>query len=108
MTVNQPLRIDFPVLDEAFVRQMAPIERCGVEDLYLTQPRREPKICTVLFLRAVNCWGRRVTVDWTGRMPLYGSHVKWMEVRDCEFNNAHDLGGAGTAYVGLAVLGPIA
>jgi len=100
VTINQPLRIDFPVVDEASVRTMAPIERCGIEDLYLTQVNRDPKICTVLFSRAVNCWGRRVTVDWTGRMPLYGSRVKWMEIRDCEFNNAHDMGGAGTAYVG--------
>ncbi len=100
VTVNQPLRIDFPVVDEASVRTMAPIERCGIEDLYLTQVDRQPKICTVLFIRSANCWGRRVTVDWTGRMPLYGSHAKWMEIRDCEFNNSHDMGGGGTAYVG--------
>jgi hypothetical protein len=100
LTINQPLRIDFPVVDEASVRTMAPVEGCGIEDVYLTQVRRQPKICTVLFIRAVNCWGRRVTVEWTGRMPLYGSHTKWMEIRDCELNNAHDLGGGGTAYVG--------
>jgi hypothetical protein len=100
VTINQPLRIDFPLIDEPYVCKAALVERCGVEDLYLTQVHREPKICTVLFLRAANCWGRRVTVEWTGRMPLYGSHVKWMEVRDCEFNHAHDMGGAGTAYVG--------
>jgi len=100
VTINQPLRIDFPLADASYVTSAAPIERCGIEDLFITQARREPKICTVLFLRAVNCWGRRVTVDWTGRMPLYGSHVKWMEIRDCEFNHAHDMGGAGTAYVG--------
>ncbi len=100
VTINQPLRIDFPVADEASVRAMAPTQRCGIEDVYLTQVRRQPKICTVLFIRAVNCWGRRVTVEWTGRMPLYGSHTKWMEIRDCEFNNSHDMGGGGTAYVG--------
>ncbi len=100
VTINQPLRIDFPVADEASVSAMAPTQRCGIEDVYLTQVRRQPKICTVLFIRAVNCWGRRVTVEWTGRMPLYGSHTKWMEIRDCEFSNAHDMGGGGTAYVG--------
>jgi len=100
VTINQPLRIDFPVVDQPYAYKMAPIERCGIEDLYLTQAQRQPKICTVLFIRSVNCWGRRVTVEWTGRMPLYGSHVKWMEIRDCKFNNAHDMGGGGTAYVG--------
>ncbi len=100
VTINQPLRIDFPVEDESSVSTMALIERCGIEDLYLTQPERDPHISTVLFLRAANCWGRRVTVEWTGRMPLYGIRVKWMEIRDCEFNYAHDLGGGGTAYVG--------
>lgn len=105
VTINQPLRIDFPVVDEASVRTMAPTQRCGIEDVYLTQVRRQPKICTVLFIRAINCWGRRVTVEWTGRMPLYGSHTKWMEIRDCEFNNGHDLGGAGTAYVGWQYAG---
>jgi hypothetical protein len=100
VAINQPLRIDFPIIDGSRIQTAAPIERCGVEDLYLTQVNRDPKICTVLFDRAVNCWGRRVTVEWTGRMPLYGSNVKWMEVRDCEFNDAHDMGGAGTAYVG--------
>jgi hypothetical protein len=98
--INQPLRIDFPVVDESAVRRMAPVQRCGVEDLYLTQTHRQPKICTVLFIRSINCWGRRVTVEWTGRMPLYGSHSKWMEIRDCEFSHSHDLGGGGTAYVG--------
>lgn len=100
VTINQPLRIDFPVIDEASVRIMAPIERCGIEDVYLTQVNRRPQICTVLFTRAVNCWGRRVTVEWTGRMPLYGSRAKWMEIRDCQFSHSHDIGGAGSAYVG--------
>jgi len=100
LTINQPLRIDFPRIDSPHVTKMAPISDCGIEDLYITQQQRPPKICTVLFWGAVNCWGRRVTVEWTGRMPLYGSHVKWMEVRDCEFNNGHDTGGGGSAYVG--------
>jgi hypothetical protein len=100
VAINQPLRIDFPVTDQSYAYKMALIERCGVEDLYFTQVQRKPRICTVLFIRGVNCWARRVTVEWTGRMPVYGSHVKWMEIRDCEFNNAHDTGGSGTAYVG--------
>ena len=103
VTINQPLRIDFPVIDEAYVYRMTPIERCGVEDLYFTQVHKKPKICTVLFQRAVNCWGRRVRVDWNGRMPIYGSHVKWAEIRDCEFNECHDVGGGGSGYVGWEV-----
>jgi len=98
--INQPLRIEFPVVDQSYAYKMALIERCGVEDLHFTQVQRKPKICTVLFIRGVNCWARRVTVEWTGRMPVYGSHVKWMEVRDCEFNESHDVGGSGTGYVG--------
>jgi hypothetical protein len=100
LTINQPLRLDFPLVDESSAYKVAPVQGCGIEDLHLTQVNRQPKICTVLFIRSVNCWGRRVSVDWTGRMPLYGSHSKWMEVRDCEFNEAQDTGGAGTGYVG--------
>ena len=34
LTINQPLRIDFPRIDSPHVTKMAPISDCGVEDVY--------------------------------------------------------------------------
>ena len=35
ITLNQPLRIEFPVIDGSYVQKVMPIQRCGIEDLYL-------------------------------------------------------------------------
>ncbi len=100
LRINQPLRIDFPAEDGARAFAMDVIERCGIEDLSIRQEKDRPWIQTVLFRNAVNCWGRGVRVDWSGRNPLYGICVKWMEIRDCEFNESHNRGGGGSGYVG--------
>ena len=97
--INQPLRIDFPVIDVAWVRRISPVQRCGVEDLAIRQ-RRNLWITAVLFRNAWNCWARGVTVDKCGRFPVYGSQAKFCEIRDCLFNDAWFKGGGGTAYTG--------
>jgi hypothetical protein len=99
ITVNQPLRIEFPVADSSFVRKVVPIQRCGVEDLYLEQTENL-WISGVLFSDAWNCWARGVTVKLCGRFPVYGSQAKWCEIRDCTFDDAWFKGGGGTAYAG--------
>ena len=99
VTVSQPLRIEFPVVDGAYVQKVVPIERCGVEDLTIEQTE-DLWISTVLFSQAWNCWGRGVTVRKCGRFPIYGSKAKWCEIRDCVFDDAWFKGGGGTAYAG--------
>ena len=99
VTVAQPLRIEFPVVDGAYVQKIVPIERCGIEDLAIEQTE-DLWISTVLFSQAWNCWGQGVTVRKCGRFPIYGSMAKWCEIRDCVFDDAWFKGGGGTAYAG--------
>ncbi len=97
--LEQPLRIDFPLIDESFVRKLAPIYRCGVEDLYLEQTE-DLWITTVTFYQAWDCWAKGVRVRKCGRNPVYGSFAKWCTIRDCVFDDAWFKGGGGTAYAG--------
>ena len=97
--INQPLRIEFPVVDGAYVQKVAPIRRCGIESLYLEQTENL-WISGVIFYHGWNCWAKDVTVKKCGRFPAYGSMAKWCEIRDCVFDDAWFKGGGGTAYTG--------
>ncbi len=99
ITLGQPLRIEFPIVDGSYVQKVIPIQRCGIEDLYLEQTENL-WITSVLFSHGWNCWARGVTVKKCGRFPVYGSAAKWCEIRDCVFDDAWFKGGGGTAYAG--------
>jgi hypothetical protein len=99
ISIGQPLRIEFPVVDGSYVRKTVPIQRCGIEDLTLEQ-MENLWITSVLFSNGWNCWARSVTVKKCGRFPVYGSMAKWCEIRDCVFDDAWFKGGGGTAYAG--------
>jgi hypothetical protein len=99
ITISQPLRIEFPIVDGSYVQKVIPIQHCGVEDLYLEQTENL-WITSVLFSYGWNCWARGVTVKKCGRFPVYGSAAKWCEIRDCVFDDAWFKGGGGTAYAG--------
>jgi len=97
LTLEQPLRIEFPVVDGSYVRKTTPIAWCGVEDMTIEQTE-DLWISTVEFSNAWNCWVRGVRVVKTGRFPVQASRGKWCEVRDCVFDDAWFKGGGGTAY----------
>ena len=97
--INQPLRIEFPIIDGSYVQKIEPIQRCGIEDLHIEQAKNL-WISSVLFYHGWNCWARNVTVTKCGRFPVYGSMAKWCEIRDCIFDDAWFKGGGGTAYAG--------
>ncbi len=101
ITLNQPLRIDFPVVDGSHAVRMLPVEQCGVEDLSI---RHEEKLwlSSVMFADAWNCWARKVHVKTTGRFPVYACNARGIEIRDCVFDDAWHKGGGGTGYVGFA------
>ncbi len=99
ISISQPLRIGFPVVDGSYVQKVVPIRYCGIEDLYLEQTENL-WITGVLFWHGWNCWARSVTVKKCGRFPIYGSMAKWCEIRDCIFDDAWFKGGGGTAYTG--------
>ena len=99
ITINQPLRIEFPTIDGSYVQKVVPIQRCGIESLCIEQTENL-WISGVVFHHGWNCWARDVTVKKCGRFPVYGSMVKWCEIRDCVFDDAWFKGGGGTAYTG--------
>jgi len=97
--INQPLRIEFPVIDGSYIQKVLPIQYCGVEALCLEQTENL-WISSVVFYHGWNCWAKDVTVKKCGRFPVYGSMAKWCEIRDCLFDDAWYKGGGGTAYTG--------
>ena len=99
ITLNQPLRIEFPVIDGSYVQKVVPIQRCGIESLYIEQTENL-WISSVVFYHGWNCWAKDVTAKKCGRFPVYGSMAKWCEIRNCVFDDAWFKGGGGTAYTG--------
>jgi hypothetical protein len=97
--LNQPLRLEFPIIDDSYVQEITPMLRCGVEDFTLEQTR-EVWTSGIVFSNAWECWARGVTVKKAGRFPLYMLNAKWGEIRDCQMDDAWYKGGGGTAYVG--------
>ena len=97
--LNQPLRLEFPIVDGSYIQEIWPIRRCGVEDLHLEQTK-ELWTSGIVFSGAWECWAKGVTVKKAGRFPLYCLPSKWCEVRDCTFDSAWYKGGGGTAYIG--------
>ncbi|MHC4596979.1 MAG: glycosyl hydrolase family 28-related protein, partial [Planctomycetota bacterium] len=65
ISIDQPLRIEFPVIDGSFVQKVVPIQRCGIESLYLEQTENL-WISGVVFYHGWNCWARDVTVKKCG------------------------------------------
>jgi len=99
ISINQPLRIEFPIIDGSYVQKVLPIQRCGIESLAIEQTENL-WISSVVFYNGWNCWAKDVTVKKCGRFPVYGSMAKWCEIRDCVFDDAWFKGGGGTAYTG--------
>lgn len=99
LTINQPLRIDFPIVDGSYIQKILPIRRCGVEDLSLEQTT-DNWTSGIIFSNAWDCFARRVHVVKAGRWPVYFVPAKNCEIRDSRFDDAWWKGGGGTAYVG--------
>ncbi|MEZ5277949.1 MAG: right-handed parallel beta-helix repeat-containing protein [Opitutaceae bacterium] len=100
ITVEDPLRIEFPIIDGSYVQAVDFQDRCGVEDLAIEQTQR---LWTngVFFVWAWESWVQRVDVTLAGRHPVYLNFGKRCEIRDCEFDRTwYDLGG-GTSYIGF-------
>ncbi len=100
VTINQPLRIDFPKIDGTYARRLNPIEHCGVEHLSVEHLTRM-SINTVEFDWGWNCWVRNIKVDRSGSMAVHGYRSKWLEFRDSEFDNPWNYDG-GQAYSGFS------
>lgn len=99
ITLNQPLRLDYPTIDGSYIEQISPIRNCGVENLSLEQTHN---LWTsgIFFSFAWECWAKGVTVKKAGRYPLYAMNAKWLEFRDVIADDCWIKGDGGTGYMG--------
>ncbi|HEY1169843.1 MAG TPA: carbohydrate binding domain-containing protein [Verrucomicrobiae bacterium] len=99
LTLNQPLRIDYPTIDGSYVQKFVPLRNCGVENFSLEQTKN---LWTsgVMFSKVWECWATGMNVKKAGRFPIYTLTAKWCEIRNCTFDDAWWKGDGGTAYVG--------
>ncbi len=99
LTINQPLRIDFPVVDGSNARRVRPIENCGVEHLGIEHTSRI-SVHSVMFDWGWNSWIRDIRVVQSGSCGAYAERSKWIEIRKCELDGAWNFDG-GQAYAGF-------
>lgn len=99
IVLNQPMRIEYPVIDGAYVQKWNPLRRCGAEDFYLEHTA--PYWITGVGGRdTAECWARNLHVHKAGRHAIMFTESKWCEIRDCIHDESWFNGGGGTAYVG--------
>ncbi|WP_269539269.1 right-handed parallel beta-helix repeat-containing protein [Cerasicoccus fimbriatus] len=99
LTLSQPLRIEYPVIDGSYLRRLFPIERSGLESMTIEHTDKLP-LHTVCSQWAWNCWVKDLRVLNSGRSGVHWSSAKWCEVRDSEFDSTWNHGG-GMAYGGF-------
>ncbi|MDR1279460.1 MAG: endopolygalacturonase [Opitutaceae bacterium] len=121
LTIDAPLRLEFPLEDGAFVQRIRNVGNSGFEDFCVEQkiftPASEftgPRIPHTLwyptedlwadgvtFTYAWRCWARGVRVVNSGRNPVYITRSRQCELRGMEAEGAIFKGGGGSAYVGF-------
>ena len=99
LTLDQPLRIEYPVADESFVRKQNLISRCGVADLTY-EAVSDFWTTAVTFSNAVDCWADNVDVIKAGRNTIYGEKAKFCTIRNSVYKDSWFKGGGGTGYSG--------
>ena len=119
VTINQPLRIEFPLIDAPFVQRMDVISGCGLEGLTLEQ-----EVVTKEYDAGINpitywypiedlwtdgvafnyVWNSRISdvrVMNAGRNPIYLVRSKFCEILNSECEGTLFKGNGGTGYFGL-------
>lgn len=99
ITLEQPLRLEFPAIDDSYVEKIETVNNCSVEGFSFEQ-KTNYWMTSILFAYAINCSAKDITVKKCGRHPIYTNYGKFCEIRDCVFDDAWLKGGGGTAYVG--------
>lgn len=94
----EALRINFPIVDGAYVRRLQPQQGCGIEDLSL-EHLNNASVYSVVFEYNWESWVRGIEVVKTGYKSLYMPNSKRCEVRDSVFDRAWSNEGA-HAYIG--------
>lgn len=101
ITLDRPLRGDLTVALKAKVMlRNQPIERCGLENLTISQEVGKKGINAVGMTDTAYCWMRGVTILKIGNWPYSVSKSSNFEVKDCLFDETRSSGG-GVGYVGV-------
>lgn len=98
VSIPEPLRIEFPVIDGAYVQRLRPLLHCGIEDLGLEQVV-PTFVHGIVFAYGWECWARGLEVVHAGDKALYMPGSKRCEARDCVLDRSWCNDG-GSAYVG--------
>jgi hypothetical protein len=119
LTIDAPLRLEFPVEDDSYVQRIGTVERSGfegftVEQKVFTTTLVGPRIRHTLWYPMEDLWADGITFAYgwhcrvrdvrivnSGRNPLYLTRSRQCEVRDIEADGAIFKGGGGTGYVGF-------
>lgn len=99
VTVNQPLRMDLPIEDGQF-RRYGVIRRVGVENLTL-ETTRDMNSNGVGFYGVWEGWVRDCTIRKAGRFPIGYNNARYLEIRNCLFEETWKHGGGGVGYCGF-------
>ena len=116
--INQPLRIEFPLVDGPFVQKIGVLSGCGLEELTVAQEIVTTNFTTInpitswypiedLWTDGVAfnyVWNSRISnvrIVNAGRDPIYLIRSKFCEVLQSECDGSIFKGNGGTGYAGL-------
>lgn len=97
LTLERPLRIDFPPERGARVRRLNMIAGSGMEDLYVSRVDAVDGY-TIEMKHADRCWVRGVEGYNTYKAHVWIERGHACEVRESYFHHAHAYGGGGQGY----------
>jgi hypothetical protein len=97
VTLDRPVRLEYPSALNPRVQPLRMIERSGVEDLAI---RRANDTETFIFdlWCAADCWVRNVQSEYCYRAHVWTAMVRGVTVRDSVMHHAWDYGGSGHGY----------
>ena len=98
--VDQPVRLNYPVADEAGVRKFTPIRGGGVEGITF-EMKHDLWFSSLALINALDGIIRDVKIIKTGRNPIEVTGAKFCTISDCEFDDAWNHGGGKSAYIGF-------
>lgn len=99
VSINQPLRYAL-VPDKGKFRRYGMIEKVGVESLTIRTPR-EMNTNGVNFYGVWGGWLRDVAILKAGRFAVGYNNTRYLEIRDCFFDDAWKKGSGGVGYAGF-------
>ena len=103
VTLDTPVRLDYPLDFRPEVALVRPIERAGLEDLRLVNDPASGADWTCAFWYAVDCWLRNCEITPAPDVAVWVWNSRWVTLEGCHVHGARSLDG-GRGY-GVNVCG---